>query len=118
MQYTFWTNTIWFVLLGIITIFEIIIVLIKAKNRKSVVALYWTIAGMTFNFEMVIFALFKSYNYYPKVLPELPFDDAIAYNPIDWYAWSEEAFEKAKREDKPILVSIGYSTCHWCHVYN
>ncbi|MGN0136810.1 thioredoxin domain-containing protein [Anaerotignum sp.] len=37
-------------------------------------------------------------------------------NPVDWFAWKEEAFEKAKREDKPIFLSIGYSTCHWCHV--
>ena len=37
-------------------------------------------------------------------------------NPVDWYPWSEEAFEKAKKEDKPIFLSIGYSTCHWCHV--
>jgi uncharacterized protein len=39
-----------------------------------------------------------------------------AYNPVDWYAWGDEAFEKARREDKPIFLSIGYSTCHWCHV--
>lgn len=39
-----------------------------------------------------------------------------AHNPVDWYAWGEEALEKARREDRPILVSIGYSTCHWCHV--
>ncbi len=39
-----------------------------------------------------------------------------ANNPVDWYAWKPEAFERAKAEDKPILVSIGYSTCHWCHV--
>ncbi len=39
-----------------------------------------------------------------------------AHNPVDWYPWSDEAFEKAKREDKPIFLSIGYSTCHWCHV--
>ena len=38
------------------------------------------------------------------------------YNPVDWYPWSEEAFAKAKEEDKPIFLSIGYSTCHWCHV--
>ncbi len=37
-------------------------------------------------------------------------------NPVDWYPWSEEAFEKAKSENKPIFLSIGYSTCHWCHV--
>jgi len=39
-----------------------------------------------------------------------------ADNPVDWYPWGEEAFRKAKEEDKPIFLSIGYSTCHWCHV--
>ncbi|HSA94617.1 MAG TPA: thioredoxin domain-containing protein, partial [Acidobacteriota bacterium] len=39
-----------------------------------------------------------------------------AYNPVDWYPWGEEAFERARREDKPVFLSIGYSTCHWCHV--
>src|SRR5205085_5444014 len=39
-----------------------------------------------------------------------------AANPVDWYPWGNEAFEKARREDKPIYLSIGYSTCHWCHV--
>ncbi len=39
-----------------------------------------------------------------------------AHNPVDWHAWNTEAFEKARREDKPIFLSIGYSTCHWCHV--
>ena len=38
------------------------------------------------------------------------------YNPVDWHPWGEEAFSKAKAEDKPIFLSIGYSTCHWCHV--
>ncbi len=39
-----------------------------------------------------------------------------AHNPVDWYPWGEEAFAKAKKEDKPVFLSIGYSTCHWCHV--
>ncbi|MEN6474434.1 MAG: thioredoxin domain-containing protein [Syntrophaceae bacterium] len=39
-----------------------------------------------------------------------------ADNPVDWYAWGEEAFAKARAEDKPVFLSIGYSTCHWCHV--
>lgn len=39
-----------------------------------------------------------------------------AFNPVDWYPWGEEAFEKARRENKPIFLSIGYSTCYWCHV--
>ncbi|MGQ9635109.1 MAG: thioredoxin domain-containing protein [Bryobacteraceae bacterium] len=39
-----------------------------------------------------------------------------AHNPVDWYPWGQEAFERARAEDKPIFLSIGYSTCHWCHV--
>ncbi len=39
-----------------------------------------------------------------------------AQNPVDWYPWGDEAIEKAKSEDKPIFLSIGYSACHWCHV--
>ena len=37
-------------------------------------------------------------------------------NPVDWYPWCEEAFQKAQQEDKPVFLSIGYYTCHWCHV--
>src|SRR5213594_2937130 len=39
-----------------------------------------------------------------------------AHNPVDWYPWGQEAFEKARTEDRPVLVSIGYAACHWCHV--
>ncbi len=39
-----------------------------------------------------------------------------AHNPVDWYPWGEEALSRARKEDKPILLSIGYSSCHWCHV--
>lgn len=45
-----------------------------------------------------------------------PYLQQHAYNPVDWHTWSEEAFSKALTEDKPVFVSIGYSTCHWCHV--
>src|SRR4051794_36076867 len=37
-------------------------------------------------------------------------------NPVDWYPWGDEAFAKAKTEDKPVFLSVGYSSCHWCHV--
>jgi len=37
-----------------------------------------------------------------------------AHNPVNWYPWGEAAFNKARQEDKPIFLSIGYSTCHWC----
>src|SRR6478672_1321464 len=39
-----------------------------------------------------------------------------AHNPVDWYPWGEKAFAKARQENKPIFLSVGYSTCHWCHV--
>ncbi|MGI0080850.1 MAG: thioredoxin domain-containing protein, partial [Nitrososphaerales archaeon] len=39
-----------------------------------------------------------------------------AYNPVDWYPWGREAIDRAKKENKPIFLSIGYSSCHWCHV--
>ncbi len=45
-----------------------------------------------------------------------PYLQQHAHNPVDWYPWGPEAFEKAKSEDKPIFLSVGYSTCHWCHV--
>ena len=45
-----------------------------------------------------------------------PYLQQHAHNPVDWYAWNSEALDKARREDKPILLSIGYSACHWCHV--
>lgn len=50
------------------------------------------------------------------ILEDSPYLVQHAHNPVDWYPWGEEAFAKAKRENKPIFLSIGYSTCHWCHV--
>jgi uncharacterized protein YyaL (SSP411 family) len=45
-----------------------------------------------------------------------PYLQQHLHNPVDWYPWGDEAFQKARTEDKPIFLSIGYSTCHWCHV--
>ena len=45
-----------------------------------------------------------------------PYLQQHVHNPVDWYAWGPDAFERARREDKPVFLSIGYSTCHWCHV--
>ncbi len=45
-----------------------------------------------------------------------PYLQQHAFNPVDWYPWGEEAFQKAREEDKPIFLSVGYSTCYWCHV--
>src|SRR6185312_2077124 len=45
-----------------------------------------------------------------------PYLQQHAHNPVDWYPWGADALERAKREGKPILLSVGYSACHWCHV--
>ncbi len=45
-----------------------------------------------------------------------PYLQQHAHNPVDWFPWGNEAFEKARNENKPILLSIGYAACHWCHV--
>ncbi|RLW61557.1 MAG: thioredoxin [gamma proteobacterium symbiont of Stewartia floridana] len=50
------------------------------------------------------------------ILEDSPYLLQHAHNPVDWHPWSEAAFQKAKQENKPIFLSIGYSTCHWCHV--
>ncbi len=47
---------------------------------------------------------------------ESPYLQQHAHNPVNWYPWGDEAFQKAKKEDKLVFLSIGYSTCHWCHV--
>ena len=50
------------------------------------------------------------------ILEDSPYLQQHAHNPVNWHSWGKEAFKKAKRENKPIFLSIGYSTCHWCHV--
>ena len=56
----------------------------------------------------------KKYNH--LINEKSPYLLQHAENPVDWYPWCDEAFERAKNENKPIFLSIGYSTCHWCHV--
>ena len=59
----------------------------------------------------------KEHEFTNKLIDETsPYLLQHAHNPVDWYPWGDEAFEKAAREDKPVFLSIGYSTCHWCHV--
>ncbi len=50
------------------------------------------------------------------ILESSPYLQQHAHNPVNWYPWGDEAFERARREKKPVLLSVGYSTCHWCHV--
>ncbi|KAJ7560493.1 hypothetical protein O6H91_04G132100 [Diphasiastrum complanatum] len=59
----------------------------------------------------------SSHQYTNRLIKEhSPYLLQHAHNPVDWYPWGEEAFQKARAEEKPIFLSVGYSTCHWCHV--
>jgi uncharacterized protein YyaL (SSP411 family) len=50
------------------------------------------------------------------IIEKSPYLLQHAHNPVDWYPWGEEAFRRAKAQDKPVFLSVGYSACHWCHV--
>ena len=68
-------------------------------------------------FIMTLSFLFGEHNHTNALIKEdSPYLQQHAHNPVNWYPWGEEAFEKAKKENKLIFLSIGYSTCHWCHV--
>ncbi|MHC4557367.1 MAG: thioredoxin domain-containing protein [Planctomycetota bacterium] len=67
--------------------------------------------------EMKMPATTVMYKHTNKLIKETsPYLLQHAHNPVDWYPWGTKAFERAQKEDKPIFLSIGYSTCHWCHV--
>ena len=94
--------------------------IVKAINRILVVV---AVAGLmvmaddTTKKEKAISTEAVSHKYTNRLINETsPYLQQHAHNPVDWYPWGPEAFEKAKREDKPIFLSSGYSTCHWCHV--
>lgn len=80
MGNAFWSHTIWFILLGLTTLIELIVIFSKVTNRKPVFAVYLTISGMAFCFEMVVLSYLKAYTYYPMLLPHSPPDDSIAGN--------------------------------------
>jgi len=66
---------------------------------------------------LLLSTLWAEHNYTNALTKEhSPYLQQHAHNPVNWYPWGEEAFTKAKKENKLIFLSIGYSTCHWCHV--
>jgi hypothetical protein len=80
MSPAFWTNTIWYLLLGVITIIQMVIVLIKAQNRAHIISLFFFISGMTFSIEVIICCFLRAYDYYPMIIPHSPIDDNLAGN--------------------------------------
>jgi len=103
----FWSHTIWFILLGITTMIELIIILLNVKKRPTVLALYLTISGMTFFFEMIILSLLRAYTYYPMLIPDSPPDDSIAGNLFSQFSVSASA----------LLLAVFHLKYYWYIVF-
>lgn len=93
MSYPFWTNTIWYVLLGILTLIEFIFVMVRAEKRKLTFAFYLTLFGITLNFEAIILIFMNAYTYYPMILknPPYAFDDVLLGNLFSQFSVSTTA---------------------------
>ncbi len=90
----------------------------KKRSYELAVKMYWAYKKKRGH---RLHTRFKTADGWPLFTNRLIFESSPyllqhAHNPVNWYAWRPEAFERARRENKPILLSIGYSTCHWCHV--
>jgi hypothetical protein len=100
----FWTNTIWFILLGTTTIIEIVYILAKTENRGVMFALFLTISGMVFLFEIVLFGFLKSYDYYPMIFQHISrLDDGLAGNVFSQFSVGATA----------LLVSVFNLKYYW-----
>jgi hypothetical protein len=107
MTTTFLSNTIWYILLGISTLIEMILILKKAKNKKRVIALFLIIAGMTFSFEAVTYCFLRAYDYYPMIIPQSPIDDGLAGNLFSQFSITTTA----------LLIAVLNLKYHWFFVF-
>lgn len=103
----FWSNTIWFVLLGVSTLIELALILIKAKRPKLMLAFFLTVSGITFFYEMSILSYFKAYAYYPMLIPDSPPDDYIAGNLFSQFSVSATA----------VLISVFNLKNYWFFIF-
>ncbi|REE81028.1 hypothetical protein A8990_12074 [Paenibacillus taihuensis] len=107
MPETFWTNTIWFILLGITTLIELAILLRRAKRPYFMLAFYFTITGMSFCFEMVVLSYLNAYTYKPMLIPQSPPNDAIAGNLFSQFSVSATA----------ALLALFRPRFYWCILF-
>lgn len=104
---TFWTHTVWFILLGITTLIELVIIFTKVTNRKAVFAFYLTLCGLAFSFEMIILSVLKAYQYYPMIIPSSPPDDSIAGN----------LFSQASIPATALLIAVLNLRYYWYFIF-
>ncbi len=106
MEY-FWTNTVWYVLLGLITIFELIIIFRKAKNVRFTLAFYLTVTGITLAVEITLFFAFSAYDYYPKIITSSYYDDELTGNLFSQFSASATA----------LLVPVLNLSSYWILIF-
>jgi hypothetical protein len=107
MPSTFWSNTIWYILLGISNIIELVFIFTKVKDWKRVLAIYITISGMTYTFELTILSGLRAYQYLPKIIPQSPYDDAIMGNYFSQFSVSATA----------LLIAVYDLKYYWYFVF-
>lgn len=107
MNNTFWSNTIWYILVGVITAVELSVIFIKVKNRRRTLAFFLTISGLTFSLEMVVYSYFKGYQYFPMLFVNSPPDDSIAGNIFSQFFISATA----------LLIAVFYLRFYWFIVF-
>lgn len=90
MPSSFWSNTIWFLLLGVTIFIELIFILVKVRNRRRVLALYISLAGLVFSYEIVIGGL-HAYQYFPMIIPHSMYDDGVVGNYFSQFSVSATA---------------------------
>lgn len=120
MNPVFWTHTIWYLLLAITTVFELILVLSRAESRKTVAALYFSVSGMAFSIEAVICCFLKAYTYSPMIFPQSPFDDWLAGNLFSQFSISATALLIAILRLKhywSFLIALGYGLVEELFLY-
>lgn len=106
MEY-FWTNTVWYVLLGLVTIFELIIIFRKAKNVRFTLAFYLTVTGITLAAEITLFFVFSAYDYYPKIITSSYYDDELTGNLFSQFSASATA----------LLVPVFNLSSYWMLIF-
>lgn len=87
----FWSNTFWFILLGISTLIQLVLILIKTKDKKHAIALYIVISGQVFTIEAIIYCFLRVYDYYPMIFPVSPINDGLAGNLFSQFSLSASA---------------------------
>lgn len=107
MSTTFCSNTIWYIVLGVSTVFEMIFMLNKAKNRKHVIALFLIVSGMTFSIELIVFCFLKAYDYYPMIFPQSPIDDGLAGS----------LFSQVSITATAILIAVLNLKYYWFYIF-